>query len=553
MLRRTFLMLVAACHALFAARGFAVPRGNTVRRTAGLLQPGQFIPAKMPLSAARVVLPRPDSETSARAYHRNGHVGLRYELPIVVQGGSWPFVFELISGPAGAQLGSNYGDANYGILRWTPTANGAFNFLVRVRDQDSNSVDIAWSGVVSATWARFVDANQGSDSTGNGTRSNPWRSLSHAYAQVQDGGALCLRAGLYQAPNESMNIAVSGGSGLGRIGSLIGWPDELPRINCGSVNAENFAWYNSSDTYIAQLEFFSGPSGQGNPRYFISLSPNHRCYQYRLIFDAPSLGFTSGGGDDNNSCMFLGAGGSMREYAAQVFCTFRRLPFTNNGFSAIDSYQTRYLVIADNVFDAPATTSSQHAVWIKGWEQEDITIRSNRWNQAWDEGLIDLAMSGNFGSFTTRRVEICYNTIATRNTGGGLRLGVGAAENGGPRGPIWVYRNTMAAPAVIVRASTALQISFENDVIVHDAVVQGGNVNTRIVMFDANAPAGIYRDPALRENLTMSSTGTECHGRTNAGILDAQLRLQGPWRTQFLGTHGAEIVPPDRIFAQGFE
>ncbi|MFY8135914.1 MAG: hypothetical protein ACOVKS_13010, partial [Aquimonas sp.] len=96
-------------------------------------------------------------------------------------------------------------------------------------------------------------------------------------------------------------------------------------------------------------------------------------------------------------------------------------------------------------------------------------------------------------------------------------------------------------------------LSFENDVIVHDAVVQGGNTSTRIVLFDANAPAGVYYDPAIRENLILSSTGSECHGRSSDGILDAQHRLTGAWRTRYLGSHGAEIVPPDRVFADGFE
>lgn len=552
--RRHFLGLAAAIAAGLRSQSAqaALPIGATGVWN-GQLAAGQFIPAKMPLTPQRIVLPRPDAETSTRAFHRNAHVGLPYELPIVVQGGSWPFIYELVDAPAGASLGRNYGDAGYGILRWTPTSNGTFSFTVRVRDQDGGSVQFSWSGVVSGTWARFVDAANGSNSSGTGTASAPWRTLAHAYAQVQDGGALCLRAGLYQAPAESMNIAVSGGTGAGRVGSLFGWPGEHATIDCGTLNAWHFAWYNSSDTYVAHLNFVGGPSGQANPRYFGSLNVNHRCYQYRLGFDSPSLGTAAGGGDDNNSCLFLGAGGGVREYVAQVFCTFRHLPFTNNGFSAIDTYQTRYLVVADNVFEAPANSTSQHAIWIKGWEQEDISIRGNRWTQAWDGGLIDLTMSGANGSFTTRRIEVCFNTIVTRDGNGGLGIGVGATASGGERGPIWIYRNTLRAPAVIMRSSSALRISFENDVIVHDAVVQGGNTATRIVLFDANAPAGVYYDPAIRENLILSSTGNECHGRGSDGILDAQHRLAGAFRSQYLGTHGAEILRPDSLFADGFE
>jgi hypothetical protein len=552
MQRRLFIGLAVAVAGWFGLRrAHAALSGAAPARWNGLLPAGRFMAAKMPLTPERVVLPRPDSETSTRAYHRNAHVGLPFELPIVVQGGSWPFVYELLDAPAGASLGRNHGDANYGILRWTPSANGAFSFTVRVRDQDGGSVQFSWSGVVSSSWARFVDAINGSDTTGNGSLSAPWRSLAYAYAQLQDGGGLCLRAGQYQSPAEAMNIAVSGGSGAGRIGSLFGWPGESARVDCSTHQSGELAWYNSSDTFIGQIAFVGGPSGQANPRFFASLNVNHRCYQYRLEFDSPTLGTTSGGGDDNNSCLFLGAGGSVRNYVAQVFCTFRRLPFTNNGFSAIDTYQTRYLVVADNVFDAPAAETAQHAIWIKGWEQEDVTIRSNRWTQGWDGGLIELAMSAAAGSFTTRRLEVCYNTLVTRNGGGGLSIGV--APTGGARGPIWIYRNTLSAIAAIHWRDWPLSISFENDVIVHDANVPGGNTSAGVVLFDPNAALGVYRDPAVRGNLTLVLDGTECHGGSSDGILDAQYRLQGAWRSQYLGLRGAEIVAPDRMFDDGFE
>lgn len=552
MQRRHFLGLAAAVAASFGwRRSHAAVLGPPPARWNGFLAAGQFIPAKMALAPERVVLPRPDGETSTRAFHRNAHIGLPYELPIVVQGGSWPFVYELIDGPAGASLGRNYGDAGYGILRWTPTANGAFSFTVRVHDQDGGSVQFSWSGVTSSTWARFVDAANGSDSNGQGTLAAPWRSLGHAYSQVQDGGALCLRAGQYQAPGEALNIAVSGGTGAGRVGSLIGWSGETATIDCSTLASANFAWYNSSDTYIGNLSFIGGPSGQANPRYFVSLSVNHRCYQYRLSFDSPTVGTAAGGGDDNNSCLFLGAGGAVRSYVAQVFCTFRRLHETNNGFSAIDTYQTRYLVVADNVYDAPAASTARHALWIKGWEQEDVSVRGNRWTQAWGGSLIEVSMSASAGAFSARRIEVCFNTLVART--GAAAMNFGNAPSGPERGPIWVYRNTMVGMPVIARRSWPLIISFENDVVVHDVTTFGGTVSGKLLMSDPNAPEGRYYDPALRENITLTSLHMECHGRSSDGILDAQHRLSGAWRAQYLGSHGAEIVPPDRMFADGFE
>lgn len=553
MQRRRFLGITAVVAAGLAwGRDPVARRGHRVQRWSGFLAAGQFIPAKMPLGPARVVLPRPDGETSPRAFHRNAHVGMPYELPIVVQGGSWPFVYELIAGPAGASLGRNHGDPGYGILRWTPAANGTFDFTVRVRDQDGGSVQFSWSVVVSSNWARFVDAANGSDSNGDGSLASPWRSLAHAYTQVQDGGALCLRAGQYQAPGAAMNIAVTGGSGAGRVGSLIGWPGEEARIDCSTLNAANFAWYNSNDTYVGHLSFVGGPGGQANPRYFVSLGVNHRCYQYRLTFDSPTAGTAAGGGDDNNSCLFLGAGGAVREYVAQVFCRFLRLHHTNNGFSGIDTYQTRYLVVADNVYDTPAASgTSRHALWIKGWEQEDVSVRGNRWTQAWGGSLVEVSMSASAGTFSARRIEVCYNTLVAQP--GASAMNLGSAPSGPERGPIWIYRNTIVGLPVIARRSWPLTISFENDIVVHDVDTFGGTVSGKLLMSDPNAPAGRYFDPALRENITLSSQHMECHGRSSDGILDTQHRLQGGWRSQYLGTHGAEIVPPDGVFADDFE
>jgi hypothetical protein len=521
----------------------------------GLLGAGQFIPAKMPLSLDRVVLPRPDAETSPRAYHRNGHMALPYELPIVVQGGAWPFVYELVSAPAGAILGRNFGDAGYGILRWTPTQDGPFSFTVRVSDQDGMSIEFSWSGLVGTDWIRFVDAVNGSDTIGTGSRAQPWRSLAHAYANTINGRALGLRAGTYQSPANAISMGTSD------ISSLIGWPGEAPLINCSALTSGEFAWYNSNDTFVSHVHFLGGSATAENPRYFASLSTNHRCYQYRLHFDSPPTGTaTAEGGNDNNSCMFLGNGGDQRRYVAQVHCTFRNLPIGRNGFSGIDTYQTRYLVVADNLYDVPAASGcSRYALWLKAGGQEDITVRGNRWAQGWGgASLINIYMA----VYTTapgslfRNIEVCYNTVvSTSNTGwSSIAINLGQASQDGPRGPIWVYRNTVSGLVSIDKRDWPLQISFENDVIVHDAQVFGGTTaSANVMMIDPNDPQDRFRDPATRPNIALGITGVECHRRSSDGVLDASFRLQGAWRNQYLGTHGAEILVPDSLFEDGFD
>jgi hypothetical protein len=549
--RRAFVVAAGVLLAAPAAAAKALARRRPQVR--GMLPAGRAQPARMPLSPQRVVLPRPDAETHPRAYHRNGHVGLRYELPIVVQGGAWPFVFELLEAPAGASIGAVHGDAYYGIVRWTPTQAGGFAFRVRVRDQDGDSVEVAWTGSVGSAWIAFIDAVDGSDQVGDGSLAAPWRTLAHANASVSGGRCLCLRAGSYAAPANSMSMAT------GLFASLIGWPDEQPVIDCGSQVDGVFAWLNGGDLYVANLTLTGGPPAAANPRYFSSLNPNSRCYQNRLTFDSPTAGTTSGGGDDNNSCLFLGAGGSQRRYVAQVHCTFRNLRRTNNGFSAIDTYQTRYLVVADNVFDTPFPgTGSRMALWIKGGDHEDVSVRGNRWAQAWNgDSLINVSMGrdGSGSDFSARRIEVCYNTVVSASGTGwsSIAMQFGMAAQPGDRGPVWVYRNTVRGIVVIDKRDWPLQISFENDIIVNDASVFGGTTSGKVMMIDPNDPADRFRDPALRPNISLVVAGSQCHGSSADGILDAQHRLQGPWRDAFLGSHGAEIAAGDALFADGFE
>src|SRR5690606_1338391 len=51
-----------------------------------------------------VIYPRPDDETQSYARHRHAYPGVRYEIPIGVQFGKWPYRYELIEGPEGARV-----------------------------------------------------------------------------------------------------------------------------------------------------------------------------------------------------------------------------------------------------------------------------------------------------------------------------------------------------------------------------------------------------------------------------------------------------------------
>src|SRR6188508_355199 len=91
-----------------------------------------------------IVHPRPDSETGAYARHRNAYPGQPYAVPIVVQGGAWPFYYELLEGPPGSSIGNQLlkvGDKllpldDYGILNIRNPVEGTYSISIRVTDQN---------------------------------------------------------------------------------------------------------------------------------------------------------------------------------------------------------------------------------------------------------------------------------------------------------------------------------------------------------------------------------------------------------------------------------
>src|SRR5690606_6584633 len=136
-----------------------------------------------------------------------------------------------------------------------------------------------------------------------------------------------------------------------------------------------------------------------------------------------------------------------------------------------------------------------------------------------------------------------------------LAVQIAQAGQDGPRGPLWMYRNTIRGIVAINKRDYLLDLHVEKDVIVHDVQVFGGpNTSGNVVLLDGNDPADRFRDPATWAPIALTLSDIECHARSDDGVLDAQYRLQGSWRSQYLGRRGAEIhFPGDAVFGDGFE
>jgi hypothetical protein len=310
------------------------------------LPQGNFVPAKMPIFP---VYPRPDTETQSHARHRWAHPDFRYEIPIGVQGGAWPFKYEIITGPTGATIGMQYGLADYGVLKWTPSAtSGTETFTVRVTDQELNSVDLSWVTTIDAT--QFIFIASAYAGTKVGTIAQPLATWDDWYKQDRTDSTYhnkiaVFRGGNYIAYGE---VATNGNVRLdanSKTPSLIGYPDETPVID--SSKAKIFTDDHSlRDIFIAGLSFNNARSDVTNSHFFWVTGDADRGTWFNNYFDGLGNGTA---GTDNPSAIFISGTNQDKNNILIKKNTFDN--FNNDGpnGSYVDMYRTFYVVIEENI------------------------------------------------------------------------------------------------------------------------------------------------------------------------------------------------------------
>lgn len=492
----------------------------------------------MTLSSARVVIPRPDTETNSYAYTRNAHPNVQYVCPVRAQGGAYPHWFEIISAPAGTTLGQFYNSIDYGVVRWNPTS-GTQTFTIRIHDQDGITVDVTWTVTVGTSWVLFADAANGNDSTGTGTFASPWQTYTKAASIASGGKAICLRAGTYSAPAASQAMSSTTHT------AIFAYPNESVTMDCSTSTANVGCWSeNGSDLYVAGTFFSSGPSGQLNPRCFTNQSAGNRLYKWNCKFDNPPAGTAGSGVWDNQACWFLGDPGAQRTYIGLINCTFSRLPPSGNGYMVIDTYNTKYMVVDENSFGAPnVSTGEQYAIFVKGGGNQEVSVRKNTWSQGWQTTLIDFYLGSDGSGTGSTHQEMCFNTLVQTSTTGWASqvAGVNNAANNSVAAQAWSYRNTFyGTPVISYQTTNALTFTSENDAIVSDATATGAV--GKWLSINSGDSLNAFRDPATIPAITYSIAGTECQGGSSAGILDGAYHLTGTFRSTYLGTRGAEIA-----------
>ena len=234
-----------------------------------LLPPGHYVRAKMPM---HLVYPRPDTETNLWARHRKAYPGLEYRIPITVQGGAYPFYFEIIEAPEGMSIGQTVWDSDYAVLSWVPGAslNGeAFPVRIRVYGQEHGRevpetvgptiVEVAFLVTVSDSTEDFIFVDASVENSGDGSLGDPLKTLIEVFGDGNEnivtypGRAVYLRSGVYDTLTDDWhtNKGYAHANNARTPVVFLGYPGEAATINF--TNGTIYAGIGGSDLYFGGL------------------------------------------------------------------------------------------------------------------------------------------------------------------------------------------------------------------------------------------------------------------------------------------------------------
>lgn len=501
------------------------------------------IAAKMPM-----VLVHPRPEASSWSYSRNAHPGLRWEIPIVIQGGSWPFRHEIVDdgGAAGLQIGAELqrsaqngfivhsaGD-DYGLLWWDTPVAGNYSILLRVHDQEGSSIDVPVSLTVgSAGWV-FVDADNGSDSSGNGSINSPFRSIQ----RIHDGGMAFADHRVVLAGVVPMDGNSDGNLGINRNTQpqtpvvWVGWPGRSAVLEAyeGKISLT------APDFYLANLEhrhrsdFFQD---HGSYIHMITVWGNSDRLTLHDVHFSRFQGNPVNADLGNSSVIMFTDQGSPRRHAAIVN---NRISGTNGIFTStyrlFESVFERNRAVGANFVTGEASTWA--IFWIKRGN-DFLSLRANEFYQGntWGTpGNLSAAM----GMDAARNIEFAYNTVHTpydsaAQRRGAIKLFTNSSQTNyfwTTETPIWLYRNSLRH-----------RLNYEGTFLQN---MPEANIITERNILDPRA----WPEHAFLLNIANLDQDT---------YFDANMKLAGSARALYLGEYGAEIASVDtqHVFADGFE
>jgi hypothetical protein len=496
----------------------------------GFLPAGHWMPQRQNMIQ---VYPRPDSETNINAFHHwayyDGVNSITKRIPIGVSFGAFPFVYSLLSAPAGMSIGQTYSNSNCGVIFWTPQSVVTnSNVTILVTAQDGNTTTISFNVSTSNSTSHFIflanGTTVGSDSTGNGTFGNPWQTLTKAFgstfsATANPNTTCYLFSGTYFAPGYSDNDIEAGSffemNTTTKPIALVGLPGNTATINIASTDG-CAVFHNGNDLVWQNLN----PDGNN------TTWDNFRCMWIaggsgvdRMMFDQinwTNSGYGKSFGDNATMFHSVDGHGTLKNYLFINACreSGRQSASSTNNYAGCSLYSIQFSLVQGCVFDSLST--SIDGAWYLKSDPVDTEIRQcfARYAGAGSSGSPAHAFSmGQAADNQQTRVLCRYNTLVST----GWAMITPQQTNDGTVGAAWIERNTL----------TSTDAEF---------TVQTPN---------SNGP-WVFANNVLQTSVgSPVPTGTAVQASNNqiasSGILDANGNLTGTTGNSYFGIYGAQI------------
>lgn len=492
--------------------------------------PGEWhIPSSMrvgPKLTMYPLYPRPDEETSSNAYHRRAHPMVPYRVRIGVQGGEWPFLYELVEAPEGAsfiasELARETDGATgrilhtapegYGVIAWTPTS-GTHDFRVRVTDQGGETVEFSWQVTTDESAFVFVDSERGDDGAA-GTFEDPLETFSAGLWRSDDndtsfaGRVAVFRAGSYSVFADAENTSPVLNPERKPI-ALTAYPGEEVAFDLSRghfrTTGEGF-----DDGLIAGIDFSGSRTDLPNNRLFNITSDSDRITFWNVSFDETTIGTR---GTDNPGCIAFMSDGPYHENVAVV--DSRLGP--RAAAQLIVTFDTDYLLLEGNAADRVAMDGSNGSYFLHPKDDSNhVTVRHNTFRGV--VAVVPIAPTNQITLESATDQEVCWNTVihdGYRNVDSAVEMNGSSSTQDAMN--TYVYRNTVVSQRRAFRFSG----------------------NTSPSEFEANAyfggSAGIFGSNFFE--------GEVANQELMETDFDDAGRLAGSARMTHGGTAGAEIL-----------
>lgn len=496
--------------------------GNLITKAARALTSGGFQSAVSAIFAnfpLRIMHPRPELDTENRYY--KAYPGFEYNVSMAVEGGVYPFLYELVTAPSGMVI-----DSITGIITWpSPPASGTpYPVTAKVTDDEGTVKTVSWTILVTTAGFVFVDAN--ALTSGDGSIGSPYKTLKDLFGgdtvAAQDtplhaGEFVYWRQGTYQMDAYRHDMGSDGlivrFKGDTKPKVWLKYPGDARPVFDLSLAILQFE-NSGTNLWLDDFEFtMAGQAVRPGGPIGVKVASIQTNVMVRRCLFRDIVGGTTGG---NNALFFMYLWGTAVDWA-----------FQDNVFQDVDlgygllGYRSKGVLVEGGICQRLGSHGIGAKATCRDWTIRGTRFRENPINSVWLYNSNQDTATDINGDYIDPSGNIEVSHIIVEPGGGDVSIN-GNYESQGQ--PVYFTRCTISEDVRIFNTRlTNGPFSFKDCVIINSSP----NAN-KLTVTANNEPSRIITE----NNLT---------GVAADGIVDANGDLTAAY-SEFIGSRGHQVV-----------